>query len=271
MNKPTDALRKHPWLAPAARAGFAAKGVIYGLIGGLAIAQVVDSSGRVGGGRTAVKTIGDQPFGQFLLVAIGVGLFAYALWRFVQAGFDPEGSGTDAGGILKRIGRAMSGGVHVLLGVTAIQMATGGGGGESRKSYLAELMSTETVGPYLVIALGVFVIGFAAYELRKGLARKFERVLDYGKMPGPLQSWMPTLGRVALTARAVVLAMVGVYLVRAGLTVDPGQYKGVGGVLREIGTQTFGAILLVLTAAGLAAYGAFQVLMARYRHLPRTP
>ena len=126
-----QALRNRPWLEPAARAGYVAKGIIYALIGGLAIAQVVESAGSIGGGRNAVQTIGQQPFGQILLVIIGVGLFAYALWRAVQAIFDPEDAQSDTGGTLKRIGYGASGAVHAMLGVAAFQMALGSGGGGS--------------------------------------------------------------------------------------------------------------------------------------------
>jgi len=265
----TKALRTHPWLEPAARAGYVAKGIIYALIGGLAIAQVVESSGSVGGGENAVQTIGQQPFGQFLLVLIGAGLFAYALWRAVQAIFDPENAQSDTGGTLKRVGYGASSAVHAMLGIAAFQMALGsGGGGASKQTYLAELMTVDTIGPVLVVAIGLFVIGFALYQLYKGATLKFQDELKTGEMNGALRRWVPKLGRFALAARGVVFAIMGVYLVKAGFSSNPGQFKGVGGALREIGSESFGSILLLVVATGLAAYGAFQVIMARYRRIP---
>ena len=264
-----QALRNRPWLEPAARAGYVAKGIIYALIGGLAIAQVVESAGSIGGGRNAVQTIGQQPFGQILLVIIGVGLFAYALWRAVQAIFDPEDAQSDTGGTLKRIGYGASGAVHAMLGVAAFQMALGsGGGGSSKKTYLAELLAIDTIGPVLVIGLGLFVIGFAVYQLYKAATLKFQEELKTGAMSRSLRKWVPKLGRFALASRGVVFAIVGVFLVKAGLDSNPGEFEGVGGALREIGSESFGSILLVLVATGLAAYGAFQVVMARYRKIP---
>ena len=274
-----QALRNRPWLEPAARAGYVAKGIIYALIGGLAIAQVVESAGSIGGGRNAVQTIGQQPFGQILLVIIGVGLFAYALWRAVQAIFDPEDAQSDTGGTLKRIGYGASGAVHAMLGVAAFQMALGSGGGgsskngmpgsgSSKKTYLAELLAIDTIGPVLVIGLGLFVIGFAVYQLYKAATLKFQEELKTGEMSRSLRKWVPKLGRFALASRGVVFAIVGVFLVKAGLDSNPGEFEGVGGALREIGSESFGSILLVLVATGLAAYGAFQVVMARYRKIP---
>lgn len=262
----------NPWIEKVARAGYAAKGVIYALVGGLAVAAVVDAgSGSVGGGENAVQTIGQQTYGQFLLVLIGVGLFGYALWRFIQAYFDPENAQADRGGTLKRIGYVASGAVHALLGVAAFQMAfASGGGGQSgsKKTYLAELIAVDTIGPVLAVAAGVFILGFALYQLYKAATASFVDELKTHEMRGDTQKWVVRIGRIGLAARGIVFVLIGVGVVKAGLSANAGQARDLGEALREIGSQPFGAILLVLVAGGLAAYGAYQVTMAKYRRIP---
>ena len=67
-----------------ARTGYLTKGVVYLLIGGLALLVVFGERHAVPGAQTAVRTIGEQPFGRVLLIATGIGLFSYALWRAIQ-------------------------------------------------------------------------------------------------------------------------------------------------------------------------------------------
>ncbi|HJL15334.1 MAG TPA: DUF1206 domain-containing protein [Sandaracinaceae bacterium LLY-WYZ-13_1] len=258
------------WVEKAARAGYAAKGVVYALVGGLAVASVVTASGSVGGSRNAVQTIGQQPFGQFLLVLTGIGLLGYALWRFIQSGFDPEHEGNDKSGKVKRVGYAASGVVHVLLAVAAFQMATGGGGGGSgsQRTYIRELMMVDTIGSILTMAVGVFILGFALYEFYKAVSKSFVDELKTGKMSATTRTWVIRIARGGLVARGIVFGLIGVGVLKAGINTNPSQVQGVGGALHEIGSQPFGAILLVLVAGGLAAYGAYQVALARYRQIP---
>jgi len=259
------------WVEKAARVGYAAKGVVYALIGGLAVAAVVGGAGdgQVGGGQEAVQTIGQQSFGQVLLVLTAIGLFGYSLWRFVQAYFDPEHAQGDKAGTLKRIGYVASGAVHVMLGVAAIQMATGSVGGSGGKTtYIRDLMLVDTIGPILVLAVGVFIIGFALYQFYKAATAKFVSELKTHEMSRTAQTWVVRIARLGLAARAVVFSIIGVFVLKAAANTNPSQVKGVGGALHEIASQPFGAVLLVLVASGLAAYGAYQITLAKYRKIP---
>lgn len=259
------------WVEKAARAGYAAKGVIYALVGGLAIASVVGASGsgQVAGSQEAVQTIGQQSFGQLLLVLIGVGLLGYALWRFIQAYYDPENEAAEKGGTLKRVGYVASGVVHTSLAIAALQMAIGSGSRSgSEDSYLAKLIGVDTIGPILAVLAGLSILGFAAYELYKGITASFGDELETEEIPHEARSWVVRIGRVGLIARGVVFILIGIGVTKAGLSASPTQTNSIGEALRDIGAETYGAILLVLVAGGLAAYGAYQVVLARYRRIP---
>lgn len=261
--------QKPSWLEAAARVGYATKGIVYGLVGGLAVASVFgSSSGSVGGSRNAVQTIGQQPFGQILLYLVGAGLFGYALWRFVQAYYDPESSQRETGGTIKRLGYATSGAIHVALGVAAFQLATGGSGTGGRSTFFGDLIRIDGLGPALGVIAAVCILGYAAYDLYKAVSLDFAEKLRTRQMSPTVQRAVVIAARAGLTARAVVFGIIGVGVFRAAIQQNPGQVQGVGGALREVGSQPFGAILLVAVAGGLAAYGAYQLAMSRYRRLP---
>lgn len=257
-------LARGDWLEAAARVGYATKGVIYLLIGALAITAAVGSGGAIGGGETAVRTIGQQPFGQLLLIVTGVGLLAYALWRFVQAALDPEREGDDARGIGRRVAYAVSGAIYGLLGATALQLALGDGGGGG--GVLGKVWSLPG-GEWIVGAAGAAVLAYAAHQLHAAWKGDVGEHLKANEMSAKERLWAMRSARAGLAARAIVLVIVGVGMIRAALRHDPAQVRGVGEALREIGSQPFGMFLLFVVAVGLMAYGVYQLAQARYRRI----
>jgi hypothetical protein len=73
--------------------------------------------------------------------------------------------------------------------------------------------------------------------------------------------WVERLGRVGLVAKAVLYAVIGllaIQVARGGREESPDK----GGALRTIAEQPFGKGLLVLLAAGLAAYALWRLAQA---------
>src|SRR5829696_8195367 len=70
------------WLA---RAELVARGVVYAVIGILALKLALGDGGKATNQQGALKTIAGQPFGKALLIVMAIGLFGYALWRLVRA------------------------------------------------------------------------------------------------------------------------------------------------------------------------------------------
>lgn len=253
-----------------ARVGYATKGCIYAVIGLLAVLAVIGAGGELGGSRNAIETIGQQPFGRVLLGALAVGLFAYAGWRLLQAGADPENHGTDREGLLKRLGHGVSGVAHAILGVTAAQMVlqSGGGGGGGAKTWVAELMAVDTVGPIVVGVIGAVVIGVGIQQLHKGLTTSFQKKLKTAGMSRRARELAEKVGKAGLTARAVVFFVIGGAVIRAAFEHDPGEVETLGEALATIGSQPLGSVLLATVALGLMAYAAHQLVFAKYRRIP---
>lgn len=78
------------------RVGLCARGVIYVLVGLLAVQMGFGGdSGKEADRSGAVRTIGEQPFGRVLLWALVLGLAAMALWRLSEAAFGQAVTGGD--------------------------------------------------------------------------------------------------------------------------------------------------------------------------------
>ncbi|MCA9025315.1 MAG: DUF1206 domain-containing protein [Planctomycetaceae bacterium] len=259
------------WIELLARCGYAAKGFVYAIIGGLALQVALSEGGQTSGPQGALSTIASQPFGQFLLIAVGIGLFGYSLWRIVQAAVDPENKGTDAQGIATRIGYACSGVVYTLLGIEAIRMvlsgAGGGSGSSSAEHWTGKLMS-QPFGPSLVAILGIAIIGTGLYQFYRAYSAKFQEMLLSGQMSTTELKWSERVGRAGFSARGVVYLIMGGFLLVAAFRSNPDEAMGIGQSLSYLSKQSYGPWLLGLVAVGLSAYGIFAAaILSRYRRI----
>lgn len=259
-----------PWTEGLARLGYAAKGVVYIVVGLLAAQAAFGSGGSVDGSDGAIATILRQPFGRFMVGAIAIGLFGYALWRFVQAGLDPEGKGSDAKGIARRIGYAVSGVIHTSLAVEAarsvLRGSSSGGGGEGADHWTAVLMA-QPFGAWIAGAVGAGIAAYGLYQLYKAYTVQLGKRLDLGRMQPTARTWAVRLSRFGLAARGVVFAIMGALLVQAALQSDPSDAVGLGGALRTLQQQSYGPWLLGAVALGLAGYGIYELVKSKYRRV----
>jgi hypothetical protein len=152
------------WIERLARFGYVTKGIVYALIGILAVQAAFNVGGGTTGSDGALYTIARQPFGRFMLTLVAIGLIGYVLWRFVQAFNDPEHKGADAKGIARRIGYGISGLIYASLAFTAARIALGtsSSGGPSKQSLAARLLAND-FGQWLIGAIGAFLIGLAFF------------------------------------------------------------------------------------------------------------
>ncbi len=268
---PQDKREAIRWVVWLGRFGYAVKGVVYTIIGGLALQVAIGTGGQTTGPSGALGTIANQPFGQALLLLVGGGLFAYMSWRFVQAWVDPEQEGNGAKGIVKRIGYAISGLIYGFLGVEAVRItlgsSSGGGGSEEQAQNWTATLLAQPFGQWLVAIVGAILIGVGGYQLYRGYSAKFQSKLKQHEMSSTERTWSIRSGRVGFAARGVVYAIMGWFLIQAALTYNPEQAGGIGRALRELAQQPYGPWLLGLVALGLVAYGFFCFILARYRYI----
>jgi hypothetical protein len=254
------------WLEKGARFGHFTKGVIYGLIGALALQVAIGSGSRVPGQEEAVGVVGDQPFGVFLLIAIAIGLFGYAVWRVIEGAQDKSRKGSDGKGLAHRFASIASGVVNGSLAVAVLQLALGNGGGGS-KSWVGTLLE-QPFGAVLLALIGAGIILTGLFQLYKAYTKKFLDDFRSGGLSPTERRWITRAGQVGYSARGVVFPIVGVGLVKAALDHEPGQTGGMREALVEIASSSYGPVLLGLVSLGLLAFGLFMVASARYRTIP---
>jgi hypothetical protein len=270
----------------AARAGYAARGAVYVLIGGLALAAAFSpASGSAEGSRGALTSLLDMPFGQALMVIIAIGLFGYALWRLTQAFADPDHHGSNAKGIAVRGAFVVSGVSHTLLALYAMSLVFGwtfglggsggsgasagggsGGGSQGADKLTAELMAMPA-GRWLVGIVGVAIVIAGIAQFVRGYKAKFEKYLDL--RPDKMRTWSPVC-RAGLYARGVAFAIIGGFVIVAAYQADPSEARGLGGALNTLRSWEFGPWLLGLVAIGLLAFAVYSFLEAGTRRIRAT-
>jgi hypothetical protein len=262
------------WVSRLARFGYAAKGVIYLIIGVLATLLALGQGGSATDQHGALQTINDQPVGKVLLAIVAFGLLGFSLWSFVQALFDTEGKGRDAKGVFARIGYVVVGVSYGALAFGAYQLVAGtGNGGQSSTTSAQDwtaLLLNQAFGMVLVVLVGLLVIGVAFYLFYKAYSAKFRFRLNLTTVNALGQKWAVLAGRCGYAALGVVFSIIGIFLVVAALQHDPHQAKGLDSALQTLLNQPFGPVLLGIVALGLIAYGIFSFVEARYRRVGRS-
>ena len=255
-----------PWIEYLARVGYAAKALLYSVVGVLALQAALGIGGKTTGSRGALTTLVRQDFGALVLVVIAAGLFGYAAWRIIEAILDPERRGTTAKGLAVRTSYAVRGIVHAALGLQAVRLATGAapGRGQAVEQWTGRLLDAP-FGRWVVVGAGLSVAGYGIYQLYRAWAAKLSRQLDVASLSREAGSWLLQVCRCGIAARGVVFGICGWYLVRAGIAHDATTAADTGEALGVIAHQQFGEVLLAVVAVGLIAYGAYEVVQARYR------
>jgi hypothetical protein len=256
--------RGFEWLA---RAGFVARGLIYVIIGILAIKLAIGVGGTTASQQGALKTIAHQPFGKVLLVLVAIGLAGYALWRLVRAllGHGPED--TDSG--FDRVAALGSGIVYAGLCAIAVEILLGSGssGSSGNTSKTAAGVLGWPAGTWLVGIAGAVLIGIGLYQGYRGISKDFLEDSKTEQMSPRMRRWVEWIGSFGYLARMVVFGLVGVFLIKAAIDYDPNKAVGLDGALAKIAHASYGPFLLGIVAAGLIAFGVYSLSDARYRRI----
>ena len=256
---------RHDLFEKLARAGFAARGVVYALIGGLAVLAAFGSGGGTTGSSGALATLADSGWGKALLVLLAIGLFGYGVWRLTAAGLDLENQGSDKEGLAKRIAHAASGLFHFGLSIYEVVLIFGaaGAGSGGADSATAKVMGMPG-GVWLVGLLGVAFLAAAISQAKKAVREEYKARI---RIPAG-QTWMDPAVKSGILARAVIFAIIGAFLIYAAITANPDEARGVGEALDWLRGQAWGGVLLGLIGLGLLGFALYSFLQARYRVIP---
>ena len=249
------------WLA---RAGFVARGVVYVLIGVLAVKLALGDGGNQANQQGALRTIAPQPFGKVLLTLVAMGLAGYSLWRLSRAllGHGEE----DSDGGFDRIAAFASGIGYGLIAVLAVEILVGSHGSQSPHKAAGGVLGWPA-GAWLVGLAGTAMIGVALYQGYRGVTREFLEDSKTEEMSGPVKTWITWIGTVGHLARFVVFGVIGIFLIKAAVDYNPRKAVGLDGALAKLAHASYGPFLVGVVAAGLIAFGVYSLSDARYRRI----
>jgi len=250
-----------------ARLGFSAKGVLYGVVGLLAFQAAIGEGGRITDSDGALRAILRQPFGHTMLLILAIGLFGYAAWRMLDGIFDSEHRGNGLKDLAVRGSYIARGLLHGYLGWKVLQLYRGlSAPGSSQEQLVAETFRWP-LGEWLVIVSGLGLLGFAVYQIFRAATAKLGRHFDIEGLRRDIGEWAVAACRAGLAARGIVFIVVAWYLIQAGITGRASKTADSADAIRLVASwpEPLGSWLLAGVGAGLLAYGAFQVLNAKYR------
>jgi hypothetical protein len=252
-----------------ARVGLAAYGVIHVLVAWLALQVAWGGGGQEADQSGAMATLARQPFGKPVLWIIALGLLALAIWQLAEilrwrSGL--SGTGDERKKAVQKTGKSVCKAVvYVALAVTAIKFAVGSGqsSAHQQQQKTAGVFSWPG-GRFLVVVVGLVLIGVGVYHVYKGVSKRFLKQIDLAEASPRTTQVITRLGQAGFPAKGVALALAGGLLCYAAITFDPAKARGLDGALRTIASAPFGAVLLTLVAVGILAFGAFLFARARY-------
>ncbi|MGK7870542.1 DUF1206 domain-containing protein [Falsiroseomonas sp. E2-1-a20] len=254
-----------------ARAGYAARGAIYLIVGVISILAAFELHERPVGARGALEELAAWPGGPLLLLIIGTGLSGFASWRIVQALLDTEHLGRSAIGLAHRVGLTGSGALYGLMGWSALEAADSleelvprSLGAEALRDVLESWIAEE-----LLLGIAAFAALAGLGNAAKALSRRFMADLS---CPRLMRHWVAACGRVGYGTRAALLLLLAE---RLGVTaLDDSRalhLVTLGEVLAVLEPAPGSLLLLAGAGAGLLCFGAFGMAEALWRGFREWP
>ena len=230
--------------------GLIAYGVVYLLIGWIAMQLAWGGTSEQASQQGALQELASKPFGTVLLWIVAIGLFALVIWRVMELVY----------GHLKTEKKVQSAGralVYLVLGISAVKLAIGSGGGGNQKAMTAKLMA-HGPGRILIVIVGLVILGVGIHQIYKAWTKKFTEDLV-----GGVSSSTIMLGRLGYAAKGLAFAVAGGLFAWAAIGYDPSKAGGLDTALRTLKDQPFGDVLLTLVAIGFACFGVYCFVWSR--------
>jgi hypothetical protein len=262
---------RHPFIKSLARFGFYTKGVLFIVIGILAILLAIGlEGGKLADPTGAMGTIARKPYGKFLLIVFVVGAIGHGVWNILRGAADVDDAGKDWKGIIKRIIQIGAGIFYLGLAWSAWSIIftaqVSAENGEVSQT-LAAILLALPLGTILVLIIGLSVIGAGVHECYSGMTGKFQENFRLWEIEGNHLKFITVLGALSFTARALILAMMGYFFITAAIYYDPNEAVGIDGALLTLSQSYFGKILLFIAATGVVCHGILAFYEAKYRRI----
>jgi hypothetical protein len=265
-------LTSDPWLKWAARFGYAACGVIYIAIGFAAASVALGFARHPKGSEDVMLSMARQPFGELVVIALGVGLAGYAALNFAGAINDPEGRGVSLYGLAIRAADALTGALYIALAVAALGIVVTP---ETNSINPAVGWAAKILGlPFGAVILGLIgstLMVSSVYLLYRAWTEPFGNMLDRRSISSDARKVVRLAARAGTAVRAVIFGICGFFVLRAAASRMPERVGDVADALAALGRGMIGPVMLGVAAAGFIAYGGYQLTKARYQRIAPAP
>jgi hypothetical protein len=242
-------------------------GLLYIVIGILAVELALGAGGKAADRTGALHEIADESWGNALLVVVAIGFGGYALWRFTVAVLGEKLETNKDIGWGKRLWYVVRGAFYAFLCYTTVALLVGTGSGSGSEKKQTEAIFDWPAGRWLVAAFGVGLVAWGIGSAYRGVTRGFKDDMRTERMSATAERWTTRVGVVGYLARAIVYALIGIFVTRAAVQYDSDEAIGLDGALQKLADQAFGPLLLGVVAAGLVAYGVYYFVRAGYREV----
>jgi hypothetical protein len=263
----------NPMLGFLERVGYVIRGVLYAVMGALALGLALGVGGSATDQTGSLVLLTANPAGRVVLLAVILGLGAYALWGFVRAIFDPLHRGDDPPGIAERLGFAWSGIAYSALVIFALKLLSGSASPSHRDSTQSTIASVLAypAGKWFAIGIGLVAIAVGIGQFVDAYRATFRTDLKRGEMSKAEREIVDNLGRMGMVSRGVTFSLVGWFVIQGALHQDASQVHGYGGAFVFLLSQPFGHPLLAAVAIGFIALGVHSFACAKWIRLLGSP
>ncbi|MDP9709026.1 UNVERIFIED_ORG: heme/copper-type cytochrome/quinol oxidase subunit 2 [Pseudomonas fluorescens] len=250
-----------------ARGGYAARGVLYLIIGIFALLAAHDST-KPKDSHKSLEALLSQPFGYFLVGLVVAGLLAFAAWRVLQAIRDVDHHGTQLKGLVIRAGLFAGGLVNGALAFFALGLLVSGSrssnhSAEQTKDWLAHLLSWEHSN-LLLYLIALIPLGVGVAHIIKGWKASFEK---YFEADEEVMRYVRPVSRFGLIARGVVFMEIALLLAVSGSAYQAMDPPGMKEALDALQNLPAGWLLLMVMALGLIAFSVYSFSEACWRKI----
>jgi hypothetical protein len=251
-----------PLFQVVARIGYAARGLVYSIVGLVAISVAFGIRNTALSLTSVLQELLGQPLGTIVVWGIAAGMVCCAFWRLAQGLLDADRLGSGRRAVFRRIAYVLSSLAYFGLAALAIGVAFQvPPSGSSPRGWAAWIIGWP-LGPLALGLIGTGFLGLAATTALRAYRAPFKQEFE---LRSSIAKWLVPMGRAGHSARSIIFLIIGYFLISSAVHSNVREVRDMAGALNALQGQQFGMVLYTAVAAGLSLFGVFEFIQAFFR------